>query len=132
MKLHIDAARGGNEMKYVGLVREDRLQEIRAALESQIYDWWDDSPDAPAKERPPVRVAPLDAESVGLTILAMRAGKPIFPMEVILQRFPEGAEERKKINALRTAFETEYGAEGVQTGSVAQPNHCATSPLMRV
>lgn len=122
MKLHIDAARGGNEMKYVGLVREERLPEIRAALESQIYEWWDGSADAPPKERPPVRVAELDAESIGLSILAMRAGKPIFPLEVILKRFPDDAEERKKVNELRTAFEAEYGAEAVQTGSAAQPN----------
>lgn len=32
------------------------------------------------------------------------------------------AEERKKVNELRTAFEAEYGAEAVQTGSAAQPN----------
>ena len=53
MKLHIDAARGGNEMKYVGLVREEGLPEIRA-----VYEGWDGSPDAPPKERPPVLERP--------------------------------------------------------------------------
>ena len=27
--------------KYVGLVREEKVSELRSALESQVYNWWE-------------------------------------------------------------------------------------------
>lgn len=41
LKTLLDPAATGHQMQYVGLVREEKLGDIRTALESQVYDSWE-------------------------------------------------------------------------------------------
>ena len=37
----LDAPNSGTSFKYVGMVREDKVSEIRSAIESQVYEKWE-------------------------------------------------------------------------------------------
>ena len=41
LKTLLDTAATGHKMEYVGLIREEKLPDIRSALESQVYDSWE-------------------------------------------------------------------------------------------
>ena len=41
LKTLLDPAATGQKMQYVGLIREEKLPDIRTALESQVYDSWE-------------------------------------------------------------------------------------------
>ena len=70
---------------------------------------------APPKERPPTSTAVPTSEALGLSLVLLKNGKPLFPLSVLQARFNEGSEERAEIAALQAEFEKEFG--GTSPGS---------------
>ena len=64
---------------------------------------------APPKERPPTTTADPTAESLGLQLIALVRGKPVFPLAVLQGRFSEGSFEQAEIIALQKEFEDQFG-----------------------
>ena len=44
MEKLLDAPNSGTSFKYVGMVREDKVPEIRSSIESQVYEKWEARP----------------------------------------------------------------------------------------
>lgn len=99
-------------MVYVGLLRDHQMSEVRAALESEVYKHWDQSSEAPPKERPATTTAPLSQSGLGLELLAVSNNRPVFPLDMILQRFPQDAAERATVTKLKQEFDAEFGGGG--------------------
>ncbi|CAK9115980.1 unnamed protein product, partial [Durusdinium trenchii] len=103
----------GENLKYMAFVREENEKDLRLALESQIYDHWDASRDAPPKQRP----QPASEEKdFTLEILAMQSGKPVFPEQVLTDRFADSSEYKKEVLKLKKIFEDKYGAPAAGAG----------------
>lgn len=97
-------------IKYFGLVKEKFHADIVSALESQVYNHWDsDSSLSPSKTRPPTQ-RKLEVEKLGLEIIAMQNNQPIFPLDVLLNRFPSGAAEQEQIKEMKLEFERTFPA----------------------
>ena len=64
---------------------------------------------APPKERPPTTTAEPTAEALGLRLIPLVRGKPVFPLSVLQGRFSEGSFEQAEIVALQKDFEDEFG-----------------------
>lgn len=64
---------------------------------------------SPPKERPASSAAVLSAADLGLQVVAMSRGKPIFPAEVLLRRFEDPSAEAEEVRSLQKAFEQEFG-----------------------
>eukprot|EP00438_Fugacium_kawagutii_P006468 Skav206265 [mRNA] locus=scaffold265:244596:255091:- [translate_table: standard] len=104
-----------NPIKYFGIVREKYLADLNAAFESQVYNKWDsDSNLSPPSTRPPTQRR-LDAQSLGLEIIAMQNDRPVFPLDVLLARFNEGAPEVEVVKKMKEDFETAFSAFGATT-----------------
>ena len=64
---------------YLGLVREKNHADLRAAFESEIYKHWDeDATLSPPKTRPPSTASQPSQQQLGLELLAMENGAPVF------------------------------------------------------
>lgn len=90
----------------MGLIREKYHAELRAAFESEIYQNWDnDTSLSPPRTRPPTTTRPVDPQSLGLELIAMDNGSPLFPLEVLLGRFRSGSVEQDEVKKLQQKFE---------------------------
>ncbi|CAK9076028.1 unnamed protein product [Durusdinium trenchii] len=121
------AARSKVAMQYVGLVKEDKLTELRSTLESRIYDHWetclyDNNADSPPKERPPTSTAAPTAETMGLSLVALTRGKPTFPLSVLLGRFQNDSPEQEEVKQLQKQFLEEFGEAGDPTARTTTPS----------
>lgn len=109
----------GANVKYVGFVREDSMKDIRPALESQVYNHWDqDTSLSPPKVRPRDTAPPL---SLSLQVLAMQSGRPKFPT-VLFDRFDEGTSWHTEIKKMKEKFDSKYGsAPALPRGDASTP-----------
>eukprot|EP00438_Fugacium_kawagutii_P019790 Skav228872 [mRNA] locus=scaffold816:387783:402586:+ [translate_table: standard] len=91
---------------YCGIVAADRFTEIQTAVQSQCYEKWDASPDAPSPSRPVEAAQPRE---ISLDILAFNSGldKPVWP-QTLDQKFLDGP-EKVALKELKDAFEAEFG-----------------------
>ena len=69
----------------------------------------DADPTSPPKERPASTTTDFSAADLGLQVVAMSRGKPMFPLDVLLQRFQDPSPEADEIKSMRQAFEEEFG-----------------------
>ena len=109
-KACLDRLLGGGvfPIKYFGLVKDKYHAELNAALESQVYSHWDDDTSlSPPKQRP-VTERRIDVESMGLELIPMQDNHPIFPTDVLLNRFQEGSAEHDAIKQLKAEFESKF------------------------
>ena len=63
-------------------MKEKHYADLRAAFESEIYKHWDeDATLSPPKTRPPSTTSQPSEQVLGLELLAMENGHPVFPSE---------------------------------------------------
>ena len=106
-------------VKYCGVVKGENVADLRSAFESAVYDHWDEHPTlAPPRERP--TTAPSTRPDLGLEVLSMLGMHPIFPAEVLLNRFSEGSEERTLVKKLQKEFEDIYPPPAPGTNTQTQ------------
>lgn len=99
----------GAEYHYYGIVPTDRLADVRSHFLSEIYNHWDnDQALSPPKQRPPTTTRSLEANSLGLELVAMSQQHPIFPLDVLLRRFPAGSPEQDEVKKMKADFEAEF------------------------
>jgi hypothetical protein len=58
---------------------------------------------------------------MGLKIIAVSRGKPVFPTSVVMERFEAGSPEQDEVKKLKEAFEAEFGAENANQSSNPAP-----------
>ncbi|CAK9116298.1 unnamed protein product [Durusdinium trenchii] len=106
-------------VKYCGVLKGENVADLRSAFESAVYDHWDEHPTlAPPRERP--TTAPSTRPDLGLEVLSMQGMHPIFPAEVLLNRFSEGSEERTLVKKLQKEFEDIYPPPAPGTNTQTQ------------
>lgn len=94
---------------YLGLVREKNHADLRAAFESEIYKHWDeDATLSPPKTRPPSTASQPSQQQLGLELLAMENGAPVFPSQVLLSKFKEGSPEQEEVKKMEKTFHEKY------------------------
>lgn len=86
-------------------------------MRSQVWAFWDESRDAPAKTRPAPAEAQASAPS--LEILAWDSGRPVWP-SVLDTRFPEGTEEFTELMKQKKAFHEKYPVQARSTTTSSQ------------
>lgn len=106
----------GENIKYMGFLREDVEKDLRSAMESVVYQHWDSSADAPPKQRPQES---KEKQDLKLEILAMKDGSPVFPEQVLMDRFTAGSEYHKEVQKMKAKFEEKHGRVGASTGTSA-------------
>ena len=87
-------------------------------MRSQVWAFWDESRDAPAKTRPPP-AAQAQASAPSLEILAWDSGRPVWP-SVLDTRFPEGTEEFTELMKQKKAFHEKYPVQARSTTTSSQ------------
>lgn len=112
--VEICLAEPASPVRYIGFVKsgdgergsvKDALSEISAAVRSKAYKHWDGSLDAPPPTRQ--RQEPGAAKPPSLQVLAWQDGVACFP-DVLLDRFPDGCDERKQIEDKKAEFEVAF------------------------
>ena len=83
---------------------------------------------SPPAERPPSTTADPSAETMGLKIIAVSRGKPVFPTSVMMDRFEAGSFEQNEVQKLKEAFEAEFGAENANQSSNPATTTRANAP----
>ena len=58
---------------------------------------------------------------MGLKIIAVSRGKPVFPTSVLMERFEAGSPEYDEVQKLKEAFEAEFGVETANQSSSTAP-----------
>ena len=74
---------------------------------------------SPPPERPPSTTPAATVESLGLKLIAVKRGKPVFPSSVLSAKFEGGSDEHEEVLKLKAAFEAEFGAEDTAQVSAA-------------
>ena len=100
------------EFAYFGVIRENQRDTI-IALEEQVFNAWDNGPEAPPKTR--TRDA---AGTPNLKILIWNDGAPKFP-DHVLTKFPEGTSHNAEIKKLQAELESDWPA--TRTGVPSNP-----------
>ena len=100
------------EFAYFGVIRENQRDTI-IALEEQVFNAWDNGPEAPPKTR--TRDA---AGTPNLKILIWNDGAPKFP-DHVLTKFPEGPSHNAEIKKLQAELESDWPA--TRTGVPSNP-----------
>ena len=64
----------------------------------------------------------MTAETLGLKIIPINRGKPVFPLTILMNRFSDGSDEQDQIKEMKKTFETEFGEAdaGATGGGVPQ------------
>ncbi len=99
----------GKKIHYFGLFLKGQVKENHSALRSQVYQWWDDSALAPPQQRPPSEEEEVGTREPSLEVLAWAGGAAKFP-QLLVDRFPDGSEEREKILTRRKEFDQLFPA----------------------
>lgn len=76
---------------------------------------------SPPAERPPSSTAAPSADTMGLKIIAVSRGKPVFPTSVLMERFEAGSPEYDEVQKLKEVFEAEFGVETANQSSSTAP-----------
>ena len=102
---------------------EKHYADLRAAFESEIYKHWDeDATLSPPKTRPPSTTSQPSEQVLGLELLAMENGHPVFPSEVLLSKFKEGSPEQEEVKKMEKTFRDLYAAApGRRNSAGGQP-----------
>ncbi len=104
LKTFLDGS--AHPVHYIGLVKEKHFADLRTAFESEIYNHWDDDTNlSPPKQRPPTTTRQLDQQSLGLELIALHGGHPVFPADVIIAKFRSGSPEQEAVKELQATFE---------------------------
>lgn len=108
LKTFLDGS--SHPVHYIGLVKEKHFTDLRTAFESEIYNHWDNDTNlSPPKQRPPTATTrELDQQGLGLELIAMHGGHPVFPADVIMGKFRAGSPEQEGVKELQTKFEELY------------------------
>lgn len=87
-----------------------KVQDSRAAFSSKIYQEWDkDTSLSPAKTRPPSQMVEVpSSQALGLQLVAMDGGQPVFPLQTLVRRFAEGSPEIEAVKLMKATFDKTF------------------------
>lgn len=101
-------------LRYIGFIRKQdgpgagsSISDISKALRSQVWNFWDESTEAPPKTRPQEGDAPDSNAAPDLQVLAWQRGHPIWP-EVLWDRFPDGSTEQASLKVKHGEFLSKF------------------------
>lgn len=105
-------------LRYIGIARQNdtsgaSLADITKALRSQVWNFWDNSPQAPPKTR--AQDGSAQTAPPQLQILAWQRGRPIWP-EILLSKFPENTDQHAVLESKRVQFAAKFGSAPETTG----------------
>lgn len=90
------------QIRYFGLARSHQADVSQMVID-QVYEHWDESSEAPPKQRPRDGAEELPV----LDVLTWHNGTPHFP-PALLEKFPEGSQEREEITKLKATIQQQW------------------------
>lgn len=108
-------------VSYLGLLKEQQKDNI-VAVEEMVYNHWDASPQAPAKQRPK-----QELQTPSLSILLWQRNKPAFPQN-LLDKFVEGSDQKAEVDRMKKELESLWPTAGTADSAASVVARAAGSP----
>ncbi|CAE7608143.1 cofG [Symbiodinium sp. CCMP2592] len=102
-------------LRYCGILSTEQL-DVKSQLNTAVYNWWDESSQAPPKRRP--RGDDDNVALPDLQLLAWQDGGAIWPQS-LAGKFPSGTDEESELTKLRKSFESEFPRPRAPTRSMS-------------
>lgn len=85
-------------LSYMGLIKDSQKDNL-AAVEEMVYNHWDGSSRAPAKQRPKE-----EKEKPSLSLVLWHNNRPIFP-DALVRKFADGSDQHAQILRMKKELE---------------------------